>query len=81
MKSKAQIKKDPAKSTDDKVGQSLKPAYGIVAQTTDQKDDEADDDLSKDEVSNLEEALKTADPGEPVTLKEFKKMAKKWGTK
>lgn len=41
--------------------------------------DDTDDDLPEEHIKNLEEALKGADRGEPVTLNEFRKMAKKWG--
>ena len=43
--------------------------------------DDKDDDLPEEHIKGLDEALKGADRGEPVTLKEFKKMAKKWGSK
>ena len=42
------------------------------------QEDIHDDDLSNDEVKGLDEALRNGDIGEPVTLQEFKKMAKKW---
>ena len=78
MKSKTQINKEPSKSVSN-TGKQVLQSPPENKKPSPAK--EGDDDLSKDEISNLEEALKTADPGEPVTLKEFKKMAKKWGAK
>ncbi len=40
-----------------------------------------DDELPAEHFKGLKDALETSDIGKPVTLKEFKKMAKKWSTK
>jgi hypothetical protein len=42
---------------------------------------EEENDSAEEEITGLEAALKDADRGEPLSLEEFKKMTKKWGSK
>jgi hypothetical protein len=86
MKSKKRIKKESPKPVPQKgekavniPGEDKLPA--VPVQNDPKQVPDTEDDLSKEEVKGLEEALKNADRGEPVTLKEFKKMAKKWSSK
>lgn len=79
MKSKTGKKNESDKSTG-VTGKGIAGAAKPVTEQTSEKN-AADDELTKDEVSGLEEALKNSDIGKPITLKEFKKMAKKWGSK
>jgi hypothetical protein len=79
MKSKTGKKTDSDKATGS-TGKGITGAARPVIEEAGEKN-AADDELTKDEVSGLEEALKNSDIGKPITLKEFKKMAKKWGSK
>lgn len=64
----------------DKAGGSTgKVLKSAAFQNHTQGDQDEDDDLPEEHIKNLDEALKGADRGEPVTLNEFRKMAKKWG--
>jgi hypothetical protein len=82
MKSKAEIKKTT--SGTGASGKPVPPADELASHKTDAAKTEnvnEDEDLPDEHLKGLDEALKGADRGEPVTLKEFKKMAKKWSAK
>lgn len=79
MKSKSGKKNESEKSSVDPPKGITGAAQPVSGEAEEKM--EPDDELSKEEVSGLEEALKNSDIGEPITLKEFKKMAKKWGSK
>lgn len=55
----------------------------VVAEEENQvtENESKDDELPAEHFKGLKDALETSDIGKPVTLKEFKKMAKKWSTK
>ena len=42
------------------------------------KRDKADDDLTEQQISQLDETIRYADPGETITLKQVKKSFAKW---
>jgi len=78
-KKKAAPKKAKAKKGAEKIpkaGTSDESSSELAGAETDFKDDE----LPSEHLKGLDEALKAGDVGEPITLKEFQKMLKKWGS-
>ena len=76
MKSKAEPKNTPSKTGEPGEHKKIADQQGDV-----HPHDDSEEDLPEEHLKGLDEALKGADRGEPVTLQEFKKMAKKWSSK
>jgi len=45
------------------------------------KESGEEDDLTKEQLKELNQSLKTGDRGDAISFEEFKKLAKKWRTK
>lgn len=55
-----------------------KDIFPYVINYRTKKMDEADDDLTEDQIKQLDETIRQADAGETITLKEVKKSFAKW---
>ena len=80
---KAEIKKilhAMVESLDDKyILYHLKEnTFPYVLKYRTKKMDKADDDLTEEQIKQLDETIRQADAGETITMKEFKKSFAKW---
>ena len=55
-----------------------KNIFPYVIKYRTKKMDKADDDLTEEQIKQLDEAIRQADAGETITLKEFKKSFARW---
>ena len=55
-----------------------KDIFPYVIKYRTKKMDEADDDLTEEQIKQLDETIRQADAGETITLKEVKKSFAKW---
>jgi hypothetical protein len=78
MKSKTVKKKEIVRKIKDK---AEKKEVAEEKKSDEQSDDNKEEDIPTEHIKGLNEALENSDIGKPFTLKEFKKMMKKFNDK
>ena len=75
-KKKANMK--PYKPVEEKTDPNAVNEKSVSSGAANEREESEDDDLTPEQMKELKEALKNADPGETITLEEFKESMARW---